>query len=85
MEDLTNPEDIRVNPKCDRKVSLYGYLRGTHLKNKSQIHMPGWIPPLISYFLALAALCLVDKGQPCIKNNTICTYIVPMKCTWSPF
>ncbi|XP_039337571.1 ribosome biogenesis protein BMS1 homolog isoform X2 [Mauremys reevesii] len=41
MEDLTNPEDVRVNPKCDRKVSLYGYLRGAYLKNKSQIHMPG--------------------------------------------
>ncbi|XP_072196789.1 ribosome biogenesis protein BMS1 homolog isoform X2 [Excalfactoria chinensis] len=41
MEDLTNPEDIRINPKCDRKISLYGYLRGAHLKNKSQIHMPG--------------------------------------------
>ncbi|XP_063814808.1 ribosome biogenesis protein BMS1 homolog [Pseudophryne corroboree] len=41
MEDLTNPEDIRLNPKCDRKVSLYGYLRGAHLKNKSQVHIPG--------------------------------------------
>ncbi|XP_049750621.1 ribosome biogenesis protein BMS1 homolog [Elephas maximus indicus] len=41
MEDLTNPEDIRTNIKCDRKVSLYGYLRGAYLKNKSQIHMPG--------------------------------------------
>ncbi|XP_032127934.1 ribosome biogenesis protein BMS1 homolog isoform X3 [Sapajus apella] len=41
MEDLTNPDDIRTNIKCDRKVSLYGYLRGAHLKNKSQIHMPG--------------------------------------------
>ncbi|XP_042674521.1 ribosome biogenesis protein BMS1 homolog [Centrocercus urophasianus] len=41
MEDLTNPEDIRTNPKCDRKISLYGYLRGAYLKNKSQIHMPG--------------------------------------------
>ncbi|XP_070608089.1 ribosome biogenesis protein BMS1 homolog [Erythrolamprus reginae] len=41
MEDLTNPEAIRVNPKCDRKVSLYGYLRGSHLKNKSQIHIAG--------------------------------------------
>lgn len=41
MEDLTNPEDIRTNIKCDRKVSLYGYLRGAHLKNNSQIHMPG--------------------------------------------
>ncbi|OXB69890.1 UNVERIFIED_CONTAM: hypothetical protein H355_000002, partial [Colinus virginianus] len=41
MEDLTNPEDIRINPKCDRKISLYGYLRGAYLKNKSQVHMPG--------------------------------------------
>uniref|UniRef100_A0A8C0G0I4 BMS1 ribosome biosis factor n=1 Tax=Chelonoidis abingdonii TaxID=106734 RepID=A0A8C0G0I4_CHEAB len=41
MEDLTNPEDVRVNPKCDRKVSIYGYLRGAYLKNQSQIHMPG--------------------------------------------
>jgi hypothetical protein len=41
MEDLTNPEAIRTNVKCDRKVSLYGYLRGAYLKNNSQIHMPG--------------------------------------------
>ncbi|KAM3912966.1 ribosome biogenesis protein BMS1 homolog [Leptodactylus fuscus] len=41
MEDLTNPEDLRLNPKIDRKVSLYGYLRGAYLKNKSQIHIPG--------------------------------------------
>ncbi|XP_067996040.1 ribosome biogenesis protein BMS1 homolog isoform X1 [Melanerpes formicivorus] len=41
MEELTNPDDVRINPKCDRKISLYGYLRGAHLKNKSQIHMPG--------------------------------------------
>lgn len=41
MEDLTNPEDVRLNSKCDRKVSFYGYLRGANLKNKSQIHMPG--------------------------------------------
>ncbi|KAM4034174.1 ribosome biogenesis protein BMS1 homolog isoform 1-T3 [Anomaloglossus baeobatrachus] len=41
MEDLTNPEDIRLNPKTDRKVSLYGYLRGAYLKNKNQVHVPG--------------------------------------------
>ncbi|KAM4703708.1 ribosome biogenesis protein BMS1 homolog [Rhinophrynus dorsalis] len=41
MEDLTNPEDIRLDPKCDRKVSLYGYLRGAYLKNKGQVHIPG--------------------------------------------
>ncbi|KAJ8284594.1 hypothetical protein COCON_G00034440 [Conger conger] len=41
MEDLTDPETLRVDPKCDRTVCLYGYLRGTYLKNKSQVHIPG--------------------------------------------
>uniref|UniRef100_A0A3Q3VJT2 Bms1-type G domain-containing protein n=1 Tax=Mola mola TaxID=94237 RepID=A0A3Q3VJT2_MOLML len=41
MEDLTDPERVRTNPKCDRTVSLYGYLRGTYLKNKGQVHIPG--------------------------------------------
>ncbi|XP_072312801.1 ribosome biogenesis protein BMS1 homolog [Eucyclogobius newberryi] len=41
MEDLTNPEKVRTEPKCDRSVSLYGYLRGTYLKNKSHIHIAG--------------------------------------------
>ncbi|XP_062330818.1 ribosome biogenesis protein BMS1 homolog [Osmerus eperlanus] len=41
MEDLTDPEQVRVDPKCDRTVSLYGYLRGTYLKNKGQVHIPG--------------------------------------------
>lgn len=41
MEDLTDPEKIRMDPKCDRTVSLYGYLRGAHLKNKGQVHIPG--------------------------------------------
>ena len=41
FEDLTNNEDIRVNPKTDRFVSFYGYVRGTHLKNESKIHIAG--------------------------------------------
>ncbi|CAL9699611.1 unnamed protein product [Knipowitschia caucasica] len=41
MEDLTDPEKIRTEPKCDRNISLYGYLRGTYLKNKSHVHIAG--------------------------------------------
>ncbi|CAH1795459.1 unnamed protein product [Owenia fusiformis] len=41
MEDLTEPDAIRINPKVDRNISLYGYVRGTHFKNKSNIHIPG--------------------------------------------
>ena len=36
MEDVTNPEDMRINPKCDRRVSLYGYVRGAHLRKNSR-------------------------------------------------
>ncbi|KAI8796542.1 ribosome biogenesis protein BMS1 [Biomphalaria glabrata] len=41
MEDITNPENIRQNPKCDRVVSLYGYMRGTNMKSKSVVHIAG--------------------------------------------
>lgn len=41
MEDLTSPEEVRQDGQCDRTVSLYGYVRGTHLKTQSAIHIPG--------------------------------------------
>lgn len=40
-EDLTNLEDIRQNPKCDRNISLYGYIRGVPLKKESFVHLAG--------------------------------------------
>lgn len=41
MEDLTNSEDIRKNPKIDRNICLYGYVRGVPLKKNSMVHIPG--------------------------------------------
>ena len=41
MEDVTDPEAIRQDPKVDRSVCLYGYIRGTHFKHGSNIHIPG--------------------------------------------
>lgn len=32
FEDVTDPEAVRAKPKCDRSVTLYGYLRGANLK-----------------------------------------------------
>jgi ribosome biogenesis protein BMS1 len=37
VEDLTDPEAIRKNPKCDRTVTLYGYLRGTNFKQNTKV------------------------------------------------
>ena len=41
VEDLTHPEEIRQNAKCDRTVALYGYVRGIPLLPNSPFHMPG--------------------------------------------
>lgn len=41
VEDLTDPDLVHQNPKCDRSVTLYGYLRGTNLKNHMRVHIPG--------------------------------------------
>ncbi|KAJ3316465.1 Glycoside hydrolase 2 (Mannanase, beta-galactosidase), partial [Gonapodya sp. JEL0774] len=32
VEDVTDPEELKQNPKGDREITLYGYLRGTNLK-----------------------------------------------------
>jgi ribosome biogenesis protein BMS1 len=41
MEDLTPPESIRQNPKVDRTVSIYGYMRGIAMNKNCFIHIPG--------------------------------------------
>ncbi|CAF0845380.1 unnamed protein product, partial [Didymodactylos carnosus] len=41
MEDLTEPEQIRLNPLCNRTVCLYGYVRGCPFKSGTPIHIPG--------------------------------------------
>ncbi|XP_017781271.1 PREDICTED: ribosome biogenesis protein BMS1 homolog [Nicrophorus vespilloides] len=41
-EDLTNQEMIRKNPKCDRNVSLYGYIRGIPLSKNTMVHIAGF-------------------------------------------
>ena len=41
IEDITNQEVIRQNPKCNRKVCLFGYSRGSNFKSNNDIHIPG--------------------------------------------
>lgn len=40
--DITPPTAIEENPKCDRTVALYGYLRGTNFPALgARVHIPG--------------------------------------------
>ena len=40
VEDMTPVEAIRDNIKCDRRVALYGFVRGTHLKRGMKVWAP---------------------------------------------
>ncbi len=37
VEDITDPEILRAQPKADRQVTLYGYLRGTAMKPNQKV------------------------------------------------
>ena len=40
--DITPPTSIEQDPKCDRTIALYGYLRGTNFPAMdSRVHVPG--------------------------------------------
>ncbi|EEY64317.1 ribosome biogenesis protein BMS1 [Phytophthora infestans T30-4] len=41
FEDVTAPDEVQRNPAVDRRVTLYGYLRGTHLKPGMKMHIAG--------------------------------------------
>ncbi|KAJ7645515.1 GTP binding protein [Mycena polygramma] len=42
IEDLTPREEVRQSKgKCDRNVTVYGYLRGTNLRLGTKVHVPG--------------------------------------------
>ena len=41
LEDMTPPSRLHENPKCNRNICLYGFVRGVHLRNHCPIHIPG--------------------------------------------
>lgn len=41
MEELTPRELVRETPKMDRTITVYGYLRGTHMRQNQAVHIPG--------------------------------------------
>ena len=41
IEDLTEPALKDQEPKCDREVALYGFVRGSNLNATNEVHLPG--------------------------------------------
>ncbi|KAJ3328140.1 Glycoside hydrolase 2 (Mannanase, beta-galactosidase) [Blyttiomyces sp. JEL0837] len=70
VEDLTDPEKVRTDPKCDRTVSVFGYLRGTNLKDSMKVHLPGVGDQRISHLSVLPDPCpLPDKVRKLLNDK----------------
>ncbi|XP_074316267.1 uncharacterized protein LOC141652621 [Silene latifolia] len=41
FEDVTPPDRVQTDKKCDRNVTVYGYLRGCNLKRGHKVHIAG--------------------------------------------
>ncbi|ODH20175.1 hypothetical protein ACO22_05952 [Paracoccidioides brasiliensis] len=65
--DITAPTAVEENPKCDRTVALYGYLRGTNFPAVgARVHVPGVGDLSVSSIEALPDPCptpFMDKAM----------------------
>ncbi|KAL7684327.1 putative ribosome biogenesis protein Bms1/Tsr1 [Plasmopara halstedii] len=63
MEDVTAPDDIQQNAMIDRRVTLYGYLRGTHLKPGMKVHIAGAGDFFMDSLTAMPDPCSVPSSK----------------------
>jgi ribosome biogenesis protein BMS1 len=75
IEDLTDPEQVRIEPKCDRTMTFYGYLRGTNMKQGSRIHIPGLGDNTASTITILPDPCPIpDKTRKLLSEKSKLIY-----------
>ena len=71
MLDVTAPTTIEENPKCDRTIALYGYLRGTNFPaNGARVHIPGIGDLSVSAIEALPDPCPTPFMDQVIAKRT---------------
>ncbi|ORX98248.1 hypothetical protein BCR34DRAFT_619183 [Clohesyomyces aquaticus] len=69
--DITPPTDVEENPKCDRTIALYGYLRGTNFPAQgSRVHIPGVGDLSVSSTEALPDPCPTPYAEQALAKAT---------------
>ena len=74
-EDITHPNLIQQDPTCDRSISFYGYVRGTHLRSNHKVHLIGAGDFNMTEITAMPDPCPLpeqqQKTQSLNKKNSI--------------
>jgi ribosome biogenesis protein BMS1 len=82
-EDITHPNQVEDDPMCDRSVTFYGYVRGTHLKPGMKIHLIGVGDFSMTEISALPDPCpLPDKDGKKTVSYKFAQSVY--RCTWRP-
>jgi len=69
--DITPPTEMEKNPKCDRTVALYGYLRGTNFPAQgARVHIPGVGDLNVSNIEALPDPCPTPFMDQALQKQT---------------
>lgn len=63
IEDITNSEEIRLNPKCNREVILYGYVRGVPMTKENMVHVAGLGDMRVHELSVLPDPCPLPTGE----------------------
>ncbi len=79
-EDITHPNKISEEPTCDRSVTFYGYVHGTHLKPGTKMHLIGVGDFAMSELNAMADPCpLPDKEKKSqVRENVTYIYLLQL-------
>ena len=80
VQDITPPERIEEDPKCDREVTVYGYLRGANLKPGTQAHLAGVGDMTVRMLPAWSRSC--QEWRWCLHICGWACIMAPAACCW---
>jgi ribosome biogenesis protein BMS1 len=67
-EDITHPNLLGQEPK-DRSITVYGYVRGSHLKSGMKVHMIGVGDFSMAEVSALPDPCPIPDKEAKVRNS----------------
>ena len=65
-------ENIRKNPKCDRDVTVYGYLRGANMRQGTRVHLAGVGDQSVRPLCRPQAVHLLPSAVPALDDSMHC-------------
>jgi len=68
-EDVTDSRTVQEKPKCDRRLALFGYVRGTQFKEGMQVHVAGVGDFALRSITALEDPCPLPSKESDLKRN----------------